>query len=163
MERPFSIRAATAGDMGSIAALFRTYARGIGVDLSYQGFEQELASLPGAYAPPLGALFIAVSATEAPIGCVAVRPFGEPGVCEMKRLHTLPDSRGAGIGSALAAAAIEAATQAGFATMLLDTLPSMTAALTVYRRLGFEVTSAYYDSPLPDTIFMRKALRRSGT
>lgn len=162
MERTFSIRPAGAADMAAIATLFRTYAGGIGVDLSYQGFEQELASLPGAYAPPTGALLIAVSAAGDPVGCVAVRPFAEPGTCEMKRLHTLPDARGTGIGRALAVAAIETATHAGYATMRLDTLPSMIAALTLYRRLGFETTPAYYDSPLPETIFMRKTLRATG-
>jgi ribosomal protein S18 acetylase RimI-like enzyme len=158
MERALSIRRACASDLGAVATLFRAYADSLSVDLSYQGFEEELAALPGAYAPPAGALLIARSAAGEPLGCVGVRPLGEPGACEMKRLHTTPAARGAGIGRALAVAAIEAARQAGYCAMRLDTLPAMIAAQTLYRRLGFETTPAYYDSPVPGTIFMRKTL-----
>jgi ribosomal protein S18 acetylase RimI-like enzyme len=158
MDRTFSIRSASAGDMGAVAMLFREYADALNLDLSYQGFEAELASLPGAYAPPAGALLIAVSATGDPFGCVGVRPLHEAGTCEMKRLHVTPSARGAGVGRALATAAIEAATQAGYVRMRLDSLPTMIAAQTLYRQLGFEITPAYYDSPVPGTIFMRKTL-----
>ncbi len=158
MDRTFLIRPACAGDMDAVASLFRAYAGGLDIDLSFQGFATELANLPGAYAPPAGALLIAVSATGDPVGCVGVRPLAESGTCEMKRLHTTLAARGAGIGRALAQAAIQAAIQAGYATMRLDTLPSMIAAQTLYARLGFHVTPPYYDSPVPGTIFMRKAL-----
>jgi ribosomal protein S18 acetylase RimI-like enzyme len=159
MDRSFSIRPASANDIPAVAGLFRTYADALGVDLAYQGFAAELASLPGTYAPPAGALLIAVSAAGDPLGCVAVRPLAEPGVCEMKRLHTLPAARGGGIGRALAIAAMEAATEAGYVTLRLDTLPTMIAAQALYRQLGFEITPPYYDSPVPGTIFMRKILR----
>jgi ribosomal protein S18 acetylase RimI-like enzyme len=159
MGTAFSISPASTDDIPAVAALFRAYADALGVDLAYQGFETELATLPGVYAPPSGALLIAASASGDPVGCVAVRPLGEPGICEMKRLHTLPAARGTGIGRALATAAIKAATNAGYGAMRLDTLPTMTAAQSLYRQLGFEITPPYYDSPIPGTIFMRKTLR----
>jgi ribosomal protein S18 acetylase RimI-like enzyme len=105
-----------------------------------------------------GALLIAVSVDGDPIGCVGVRKLGEPGVCEMKRLHVAPNARGAGIGRALVVAAIEAATLAGYDAMRLDTLPTMAAAAALYRQFGFETTPAYYDTPVAGTTFMRKAL-----
>jgi ribosomal protein S18 acetylase RimI-like enzyme len=143
--------------MAAVATLFRAYATSLDVDLEYQGFEREVTELPGAYAAPAGALLLAWSGDQA-VGCVAVRPLPEQGVCEMKRLHTRVLARGAGIGKALAMAAIEAGRAAGYRCMRLDTLPSMLAAQALYRRLGFEVTPAYYDSPVPGTIFMRKIL-----
>jgi ribosomal protein S18 acetylase RimI-like enzyme len=161
VDRSFRIRPAAAGEMATVAALFREYAAALGVDLSYQGFEAELAALPGAYAAPAGALLLALSATDEPLGCVGVRPLYEPGVCEMKRLHTRPYARGAGIGRALATTAIEAATAVGHTSMRLDTLPAMTAAQALYRSLGFETTPAYYDTPVAGTIFMRRQLSRS--
>ncbi|MDR3530927.1 MAG: GNAT family N-acetyltransferase [Rhodopila sp.] len=160
MDRTFSIRPATATEMATVATLFREYADSLGVDLSFQGFEAELAALPGAYAAPSGVLLLALSTGGDPLGCVAVRPLPEQGVCEMKRLHTRPDARGAGIGRALAQAAIEAATRAGYRSMRLDTLPTMIAAQALYRSLGFEITPAYYATPVTGTIFMRKTLAR---
>jgi ribosomal protein S18 acetylase RimI-like enzyme len=158
MNSGFSIRPAAADEMGSVAALFRDYAAALGVDLSFQGFEAEVAALPGAYAPPSGALLIAVSGAGAVVGCVGVRKLGEPGTCEMKRLHVTPAARGAGLGRALAVAAIAAALRAGYGAMRLDTLPAMVAAQALYRRLGFETTPGYYDTPVPGTIFMRNML-----
>jgi ribosomal protein S18 acetylase RimI-like enzyme len=158
MDRSFLIRPASATDLGAVRALFRAYADALGVDLSYQGFEAELATLPGAYAPPNGALLMALSRAGDPVGCVGVRPLPEPGTCEMKRLHTTAAARGAGIGRALAEAAIEAARRAGYVAMRLDTLPAMIVAQTLYRDLGFEITPPYYNSRVPGTIFMRKTL-----
>ena len=155
-----TVRPATADQLGAVAMLFREYAGALNVDLSYQGFEAELAALPGAYAPPSGALLVALADTGDALGCVAVRPLAAPRTCEMKRLHTRPNARGAGIGRALAVAAIEAATRAGYDCMRLDTLPTMLAAQALYRQLGFETTPAYYDCPVSGTIFMRKALDR---
>jgi ribosomal protein S18 acetylase RimI-like enzyme len=158
MAPAFSIRPAAAHDIAAVASLFRAYADSLGVDLSYQGFEAELASLPGAYAPPGGALLLAVSPESQPIGCVAVRKLAEPGTCEMKRLYTTPSARGTGLGRALAVAAITAATQAGYGSLRLDTLPTMIAAQTLYRDLGFEIIPPYYDTPITGTMFMRKSL-----
>jgi ribosomal protein S18 acetylase RimI-like enzyme len=157
-----SIRSAAAADMPAVAALFREYAAALGVDLCFQGFTAELAGLPGAYAAPTGALLIAVSAEGDPIGCVGVRKLCDSETCEMKRLYARPGERGGGIGRALAAAAIEAARAMGYARMCLDTLPGMTAALGLYRSLGFESVPPYYESPLGETIFMQKSLGPSG-
>jgi ribosomal protein S18 acetylase RimI-like enzyme len=157
MASEFTIRPAGAHEMGTVAALFRDYVASLGVDLSYQGIEAELASLPGAYAPPSGALLLAVSPLSQPLGCVAMRKLTDD-ACEMKRLYTAPSSRGLGLGRALAMAAISAATQAGYRTMRLDTLPAMHAAQALYRDLGFEVTPPYYATPVAGTLFMRKAL-----
>lgn len=144
--------------MAAVASLFRAYAGSLGVDLAYQGFDHELASLPGAYAPPAGALLVAISPFGGVLGCVAVRKLPEDGVCEMKRLYVTPAARGAGNGRALAVAAMDAATQAGYRTMRLDTLPGMAAAQALYRGLGFATTPPYYDTPVPGTLFMRKTL-----
>lgn len=151
---PFQIRPATAEDIATIADLFTEYAAALGVNLGYQNFEAELATLPGAYTPPAGALLLATTPSNQPLGCVAIRPMTEPGTCEMKRLHTKPAARGQGVGRALATAAIEAATKAGYRTMRLDTLPAMAAAQSLYRSLGFVTTPAYYESPISGTIFM---------
>jgi len=161
MASTVSIRPAAANEMDTVATLFREYAASLGVDLAYQGFEAELAGLPGAYAPPSGTLLLALDPTSTPLGCVAIRALHEPGICEMKRLHLRPSARGAGIGRALAMAAIEAARKAGYRAMRLDTLPTMEVAQALYRSLGFETTPPYYDTPVAGTIFMRKMLVES--
>src|SRR5450432_1379676 len=139
----FLIRDAAVGDMATVAALFREYAQGIGVDLAYQGFENELAALPGVYAPPRGVLLLATSHEGRPIGCVAVRPMAESDCCEMKRLHIRREARGSGLGRALAESAIDAARKIGYARMRLDTLPTMIAAQALYAKLGFSIIDAY--------------------
>lgn len=144
--------------MAAVASLFRDYQAALGADLSYQGFQAELMSLPGLYALPDGALLLAVSPQANPLGCVAVRKLPETGACEMKRLYVTPSTRGMGLGRALAVAAIDAAMRAGYRTMRLDTLPSMVSAQALYRTLGFEATPAYYDTPVASTVFMRKTL-----
>jgi len=156
MGSDFEVR--PAADLGIVAGLFREYAGSLGIDLSYQGFEAELAGLPGAYAPPAGALLLACALDGDALGCVAIRPLPEAGTCEMKRLHTRPAARGKGVGRALAVAAINIATRAGYRSMRLDTLPDMLAAQALYRSLGFEITPPYYDTPIAGTIFMRKVL-----
>ncbi len=153
-----TVRPACAADIPAIAALFRAYAASLDVDLGYQGFEAELAALPGAYTPPTGALLIAVATDGSHLGCVAMRRLAEPGTCEMKRLHTCPAARGRGVGRALALAVIGAARDAGYRAMRLDTLPDMAAAQRLYASLGFEATAPYYASPVAGTIFMRKHL-----
>jgi ribosomal protein S18 acetylase RimI-like enzyme len=123
------------------------------IDLGYQDFDEELASLPGKYAPPSGALLLARNERGVAIGCVALRAFGE-GVCEMKRLYVAPEGRGAGLGRALAEAIIEAARAAGYREMRLDTLASMAGAQALYRALGFVEIARYYDTPIEGTVFM---------
>lgn len=145
----------TAADLDAAIWLFREYADGLPVDLGYQGFEAELASMPGPYAPPAGALLLARA--EAPIGCVGLRALG-PGVCEMKRLYVAPEGRGRGVGRALIQAVLAAARRAGYGELRLDTLPSMEEAQALYRRLGFETIAPYYETPVAGTVFMRLAL-----
>ena len=145
-------------DLNVIRTLFRAYVDWLAIDLSYQGFEEELAGLPGKYAPPSGALFLANSADGEVLGCVALRPFGKEGACEMKRLYVLPEGRGQGAGAALVAAALQAAEAAGYTEMLLDTLPTMTGAIKLYRAAGFEEIAAYYETPISETVFFGKKL-----
>src|ERR1700730_17523003 len=108
-------------DIAEAAIMFREYADWLGIDLSFQGFEAELASLPGKYAPPTGELMLAYSLAGDVLGCVAVRPLEGNAVCEMKRLYVRPAARGLGIGRTLVAAIIEAAQDLGYGEMKLDT------------------------------------------
>lgn len=143
-------------DLDEVRRLFRAYAEGIGVDLGFQGFQAELAALPGKYAPPGGLILLARDSArpDAPaLGCVAMRPIAE-GEVEMKRLYLTPGARGLGLGDRLARAIIEAAKAAGYRRMRLDTLASMAPALGLYRRLGFAETPAYYDNPLPGAVYL---------
>ena len=132
-------------------ALFREYADAIGVNLEYQGFAAELAALPSPYAPPDGTLLIAqVNGDTA--GCVALRRIDDR-VGEMKRLYVRPEFRSWGLGKHLVEAVIEAARHARYAALRLDTLPSMTAAQGLYRKLGFVEIPAYNATHLPGTRF----------
>lgn len=144
-------------DLPTITQLFRAYAASLPIDLGYQGFDGELASLPGKYAPPHGALLIARDANGEALGCVAMRPL-EAGVCEMKRLYVAPAGRGRGLGKHLALAIVEAARTAGYREMRLDTLASMAEAQALYRSLGFVEIAPYYESPIPNTVFMSLSL-----
>jgi ribosomal protein S18 acetylase RimI-like enzyme len=126
--------------------------------LSFQGFEAELASLPGKYAPPTGELMLACSPAGDALGCVAVRPLDGPAVCEMKRLYVRPAARGLGIGAALVGAIITSAEELGYAEMRLDTLPAMAEAFALYQRFGFLQIPAYYHNPVPGTVYLGKRL-----
>jgi GNAT superfamily N-acetyltransferase len=150
-------RASDAGDLDAVAALFRGYAASLPVDLGYQGFDEELAALPGKYAPPRGALLLARDATGAALGCVGLRPLGED-VCEMKRLYLLPAARGTGLGPALAGAVITEARRLGYRELRLDTLPSMTRAIAMYSEMGFARIAAYYAPTPPGTVFLAQKL-----
>src|SRR5215510_9227997 len=133
--------ASSADDIAEVRALLLEYEKSIGVDLCFQGFERELASLPGDYARPAGRLLLA--RVEGRIaGCVALRAL-EPGVCEMKRLYARPEFRGRGVGRALARAVIEAGRDAGYRRMRLDTMPMMSEAIALYRGLGFREIEPY--------------------
>jgi ribosomal protein S18 acetylase RimI-like enzyme len=149
-------RAASPTDIESIRVLFREYADALGVDLEYQGFEEELRDLPGDYAPPSGTLLLAKSA-DVVIGCVGVRAL-DPATAEMKRLYVRPAGRGTGLGRTLAEAAIRFATVNGYERMRLDTLPQMGRAQELYRALGFVPIDAYRFSPVPGTAFLELIL-----
>jgi GNAT superfamily N-acetyltransferase len=126
-------------DRAGIVAMLREYEADIGISLDFQGFEAELAGLPGAYAPPAGGMVVARGTREGDLaGCVALRGVeGSPGLCEMKRLYVRPAARGSGLGRMLANAVIGEARRLGYRRMCLDTLPSLTSAQTLYRSLGF--------------------------
>lgn len=112
--------------------------------------------MPGAYAPPGGALLLARGPD--PLGCVALRPLPEAGRCEMKRLYVAPRARGLGLGGALLAAIIGEARRIGYREIRLDTLPTMIAAQAMYRAAGFIATEAYYATPVAGTVFLRLVL-----
>lgn len=141
--------AQTDADIEAVRALFLEYAESLGFSLCFQGFDQELAALPGCYAPPAGRLLLALVDGQ-PVGCVGLRGLDEEGVCEMKRLYVRPIVRGLGLGWDLASTAVDAAREIGYRTMRLDTLSSMVSADAVYRGLGFIPIEAYYHNPHPE-------------
>lgn len=139
--------------MADVAALFQAYADSLPIALDYQGFDDELAGLPGQYGASDGLLLIARDDAGDAIGCVGVRP-SVAGVVEMKRLYVTEGARGTGLGLALSRAAIDWAGQRGCRTVRLDTLEGMTRAIALYERLGFRRTEAYYAPTPPGTVFM---------
>ena len=149
MAEPLLVRGFDERDRELIVALLREYEAGIGISLCFQSFEEELAALPGDYAPPGGAMLLARPAgAEELLGCVALRPVpGAPELCEMKRLFVRPAGRGSGLGRKLALAAMAEARRLGYARICLDTLPSMTAAQALYRELGFRQTGIAASEP----------------
>jgi putative acetyltransferase len=152
------IRPATSADeIETARTLFREYAAGLDVNLSFQNFDEELATLPGAYAPPDGRLLLAWDDAE-PAGCVALRRFAD-GVGEMKRLYVRPTWRGTGLGRALTEAIISEARAVDYVTLRLDTLPTMTTAQNLYRALGFREIAAYRANPVHGSSYMELALR----
>ena len=149
--------ALTPDDLAAVATLFRAYAASLTVDLAYQNFEQELAGLPGSYAPPLGVLLLARGGDGIPLGCVALRAMSDAGCCEMKRLFVSPAARGSGLGRALIAAISSEARTLGYREIRLDSLPEMTEAIALYRNMGFEAMPPYYETPIIGTVFLRRA------
>jgi putative acetyltransferase len=149
--------ARTPGDIGEARRLFREYQTSIGIDLCFQNFEQELAELPGRYAPPRGALLLARGLENAIAGCVALRPLEEE-ICEMKRLYVRDAFRGRGAGRLLAEEVIGEARRIGYRRMRLDTLPSMRRAIPLYRSLGFTDIPPYTENPVEGALFLEKEL-----
>lgn len=140
-----------------VLALLREYADSLDFALDFQDFDAELAGLPGDYAPPRGALFVARVDGE-PAGCVALRAFVES-TCELKRLYVRDASRGLGLGRRLAEAAVGAARELGYVRMRLDTTPGMAAAQALYRSLGFREIAAYRPNPIHGASFFELELR----
>jgi ribosomal protein S18 acetylase RimI-like enzyme len=139
-------------DLAHVRMLFREYADNLGVDLCFQGFEGELAELPGKYAAPTGRLLLAWRGAEV-VGCVALRAI-DTRTCEMKRLYVRPQARGEQLGRRLAERVCVEAREAGYSRICLDTLPMMTAAQQLYRTLGFEPIEAYVFNPVPGSLFL---------
>ena len=149
---PQIVHACSAAHLDAIRELFTEYSRALNVDLCFQGFAQELAELPGRYAPPDGRLFLLVEG-GLNAGCVSLRKISD-GVCEMKRLYLRREFRRKGAGRVLAKASIDAAREIGYQRMRLDTLPSMKEAIELYRSLGFREIEPYYDNTSAGTIFL---------
>lgn len=154
------IVASTEPQIEDVRALFREYVDDLGKDLAFQGFEPELAALPGDYADPHGILLLA-RVDGAAAGCCAMRPLHDvdyPNACEMKRLYVRRAFRGFGLGRQLAEAVLEAAVRSGYACMLLDTLDDMQSARALYSDLGFEEVPPYYHNPLPGAHYLKADL-----
>jgi len=133
--------------------LFLEYAQSLGVNLCFQNFEEELAGLPGHYAPPDGRLLLAEYEGQL-AGCVAFHQW-EPGVCEMKRLYLRPAFRGKGLGRVIAETIIAEARNVGYQRMRLDTIePLMKDAVEMYRRLGFREIAPYRPNPIAGAMYM---------
>jgi ribosomal protein S18 acetylase RimI-like enzyme len=156
-------QAVSAEDCAIARELFLEYAKWLNVDLCFQGFNEELATLPGGYAPPDGRLFLSGDAEcESVAGCVALRrlkfdPTGKS--CELKRLWVRPEFRGRHAGRALTEAALDAAREIGYSAIKLDTLPAiMPGAVAMYRSLGFVDCAPYYHNPIAGSLYMERAL-----
>ena len=148
-----------AAGLDQIRELFGEYADGLGIDLAFQGFDAELAQLPGKYAPPRGDLLLARSDSGEAWGCVGLRPLDIPGACEVKRLYVRAVARGAGVGFALMTVIIARATALGYRRAMLDTLPWMKSAIAIYRAQGFIPIPPYGDNTVPGILYFGKRLR----
>lgn len=144
-------------DIGHVRSLFVEYGQSLGFSLCFQGFDAELAALPGRYGPPDGALLLA-RAAGAVAGCVGLRSLGD-GICEMKRLYVRPAFRRTGAGRRLAEAIVAEGRRLGYRSMRLDTLSSMVEANRLYGALGFVTIPSYYDNPLAGAVYYELALR----
>src|SRR6266851_2333694 len=153
------IEAETPEHFNAVRKLFQEYADELGIDLDFQHFDHELASLPGWYARPLGRLLLAIEDGE-PVGCAGLHPL-EDEICEMKRLYVRDHHRGRGIGRELATAIVDEARKIGYRRMRLDTLESMTEAASLYLSLGFRPTSAYRYNPIEGATFLELVLHHS--
>ncbi len=144
----------------AVRDIFLEYARSLGVDLCFQGFEEELRQLPGEYSPPRGALLLAKVNNEL-AGCCALRPLDSsdsPNASEMKRLYVRPAFRRLGLGRLLAEAILDSARKYGYSCILLDTLDEMETARALYEDLGFEEVPPYYHNPIPGAHYLRVML-----
>jgi putative acetyltransferase len=143
-------------EVAVLRELFEEYAAALGIDLSFQRFADEVADLPGRYAGPRGALWLATADGRA-VGCVGLRPLG-PELCEIKRLYVQPSFRGTGLGRRLAETVLAEAGRIGYRRVWLDTMPSMGGAIALYRSLGFTEIAPYCDNPVPGALFLGRGL-----
>jgi len=151
------IQAASPAQIEQTRELFLEYAKSLGFSLCFQNFDQELAGLPGHYAPPKGRLLLAEYEGQL-AGCVALREL-DAGICEMKRLYVRPPARGKGLGRAIAEHLIAEARNMGYARMRLDTVePVMHDAVAMYRRLGFREIPPYCKNPIAGALYMELSL-----
>jgi GNAT superfamily N-acetyltransferase len=139
-------------DLEVVRGLFEEYVDGLGIDLAFQGFEGELAQLPGKYQTPAGRLLLAWNGARA-VGCIALRPL-DAKTCEMKRLYVRPEARGEQLGRRLVERVCREAREAGYARICLDTLPMMISAQSLYESLGFVPIEPYVFNPVPGTKFL---------
>ena len=154
------IAADTAEWLDGARDIFREYADSLGIDLAFQAFDEELATLPGRYAPPQGQLLLAlVDGAIAGCGAMGPRPDADyPNASEMKRLYVRPAFRRFGLGRLMAQALLDEARRAGYSTMLLDTLDDMEAARGLYAALGFHDIPPYYFNPVPGAHYLKADL-----
>ena len=146
-------QAVSAADIAVARTLFKEYEQSIGVSLCFQNFDQELANLPGDYAPPSGRLLL-VRVDDQIAGCIALRKLDDS-TSEMKRLYLRPESRGRGLGKPIVQTLIHEAKLIGYSKIRLDTIPGrMDQAINLYRSIGFKEIPAYYDTPFDDTLYM---------
>ena len=150
------VRADSGQHIAQVRTLFVEYAKSLGISLCFQGFDEELAGLPGKYAPPSGRLLLALLDGQ-PAGCVGLRAL-DSRVCEMKRLYVCPDCQGMRIGRLLADAIIKEASAIGYSVMRLDSLRSMKAAKSLYRSLGFREIPPYYNNPIEEAEYLELQL-----
>lgn len=150
-------QATSAKHIDDARLLFREYEAWLGMSLCFQSFEEEVAGLPGKYAPPSGRLYIAYD-EGVPVGCIALREIAA-GVCEMKRLYLREAARGKGVGARLIELIIADARHIGYAKMRLDTYPpKMGKAVSLYEAHGFYEIPPYYDNPHDGVLYMEKNL-----
>jgi carbonic anhydrase len=152
MHIPEPVLVRTASDLDEVRALFQEYADSLPFALDFQGFDRELAELPGAYAAPRGALLLVRGE-----GCVGLRPL-DGGACEMKRLYVRPSARGRGVGRLLVEAVVAEARRLGYARMRLDTTPGMERAQALYEQLGFGEIEPYRVNPVAGTRYLELEL-----
>jgi len=144
-----------------VARMFHQYADSLGFPLDFQGFQREIATLPGEYAPPKGALLLASVGTR-PAGCVGLRPI-DLEIAEMKRLFVRNEFRGRGVGRLLVDRILREARRIGYRRIRLDTVPSMTEAIHLYRACGFREIAPYRFNPIPGALYFELALVRAGS
>jgi putative acetyltransferase len=152
------LQAETPEQINTVRELMTEYANWLEFNLCFQGFDEELRSLPGKYAPPRGRLLLACWDLQI-AGLGALRPLSDHDVCEMKRLYVRPAFRGHNIGRILARKLVSDACEIGYRCMRLDTVPGkMDSAIALYRELGFKEMAPYYNSPVDKTLFMELML-----